>query len=181
MLVTSILLLAVLALKITYRIVFEHTRWGKTHRGQLKAISKILKAEKARAEKHINAAMENVWGETEFELKKRLEQGNDEGKGEVLVPFTEALNAGLIVNEDDDYHMDEHENIRELEVAFMDKIEAKWAAAKEVLRYSSGDEIDEKVYTENLYPFNDVEIAKRFVIFPSVCVCSCLRCAMLGA
>ncbi len=56
--------------------------------------------------------------------RMRRESTEDEDDEENLPPFTEAYQAGLIINEDDDYMLDEYEQLHDFSVAFQDALES---------------------------------------------------------
>ena len=126
MFITFIIMFSVLCTRILYVIVIKHTEWGKHHMRDVKKLMKALKIKNmtAFAADAIEASVEATasilhMGQSEEQRAKReeVEEAHRQGdKGETLRPFSQALATGMIVNEDDDYHMDEHENSRELEV-----------------------------------------------------------------
>ena len=139
MFITFIAMFSVLAVQVLYNVIMKHTEWGKHHQRTAKNLMKLLKINDvgklaADALEHTvstTAGMLHIGGMNEEQQAKKeeAEEAHKQGdKGEVLGLFSEVLAQGIIVNEDDDYHMDEHENSRELELAFMERIHAKWEA-----------------------------------------------------
>ena len=51
-----------------------------------------------------------------------LQSATADGDSTSLPPFSEAMRRGIVVNKDDDYHMDTHEDLRELEHSLMDTV-----------------------------------------------------------
>ena len=51
-----------------------------------------------------------------------LQSAAADGDSASLPPFSEAMRRGIVVNKDDDYHMDTHEDLRELEHSLMDTV-----------------------------------------------------------
>ena len=179
------MLLAVIVSAVLFQLVTSKTRCGRKRRIRLRELLKGTKESLERKGTCINLAMDVKIGvkrllrglETivdvtatvlqlgtdEIEAKLKQEQQmaaetDPENKGEVLPPFSQVLKRGMIVNEDDDYYMDEDENMTELCEAFMKNVHSRYT---QVQTPRAAAEVQYEVF-----PFTDRELAER--IFDAV-------------
>ena len=154
---------------LLYKGMFEMSEWGLRRRKDAQRAMKLVHLDQlqglaARTASSLGNDIASTFSNglpqqldaLHADKARHLAEG---GKGEVLPKFSEALKQGIIMNEDDDYLLDEQEDLQELEESFMEKVSEKWRALEE-----ARPEHDPSGYADlqaSCFPFKDTMQAMR--------------------